>query len=69
MGLRATFTTLQPGSSNLLISYVTDYAGWVDKLSGESFLPEDGLMKIVQYELIGFCTALCAWNASLMTFV
>ncbi|KAK7219477.1 hypothetical protein V2G26_007480 [Clonostachys chloroleuca] len=30
------------------------YAGWVDKLSGESFLPEDGLMKIVQYELIGF---------------
>jgi aldehyde dehydrogenase (NAD+) len=68
MGLRATFTNLQPGSSNLLISHVTDYAGWADKLSGESFPPEDGLMKIVKHEPIGVCTGIWAWNASLMTF-
>ncbi|CAG9977372.1 unnamed protein product [Clonostachys byssicola] len=44
------------------------YAGWADKLSGESFPPEDGLMKIVKHEPIGVCTAICAWNASLMAF-
>ncbi|KAK4891092.1 hypothetical protein LTR27_010299 [Elasticomyces elasticus] len=31
-----------------------DYAGWADKIEGESFIDEDGLYRIVQYEPLGF---------------
>ncbi|KAM5346269.1 hypothetical protein ACJ41O_009274 [Fusarium nematophilum] len=44
------------------------YAGWADKLAGESFPSEDGFMRIVKHEPIGVCAAICAWNASLMFF-
>ncbi|KAJ4317086.1 hypothetical protein N0V84_007539 [Fusarium piperis] len=44
------------------------YAGWADKLAGESFPSEDGFMRIVKHEPIGVCAAICAWNASLMLF-
>lgn len=45
-----------------------DYAGWADKLAGESFPSEGGFMRIVKNEPIGVCAAICAWNASLMFF-
>ncbi|KAF5010310.1 hypothetical protein FDECE_3515 [Fusarium decemcellulare] len=44
------------------------YAGWADKLAGESFPSENGTMCIVKHEPIGVCAAICAWNASLMFF-
>lgn len=30
-----------------------DYAGWADKMAGESFSSEDGFMRIVKHEPIG----------------
>lgn len=42
------------------------YAGYSGKVGGESFPPdEDGTYKIVQYEPIGVCAGICAWNVSL----
>ena len=42
------------------------YAGYSGKVAGESFPPdEDGIYKIVQYEPIGVCGGICAWNVSL----
>lgn len=39
------------------------YAGWADKISGETFQPDgDGLYKIVQYEPLGVVAAISAWN-------
>jgi aldehyde dehydrogenase (NAD+) len=43
-----------------------DYAGWADKISGESVREKDGFYKIVQYEPLGVCAGIAAWNATLM---
>ena len=41
------------------------YAGFAGKVKGESYPPnEDGYYKIVQYEPLGVCAAICAWNGS-----
>ncbi|KAF2171573.1 hypothetical protein M409DRAFT_50987 [Zasmidium cellare ATCC 36951] len=41
------------------------YAGYSGKVAGESFPPdEDGTYKIVQYEPIGVCAGICAWNGT-----
>ncbi|KAK5078381.1 hypothetical protein LTR51_000570 [Lithohypha guttulata] len=41
------------------------YAGFAGKLPGESYPPdEDGTYKIVQYEPLGVCSGICAWNGS-----
>ncbi|KAK5136798.1 hypothetical protein LTR08_002094 [Meristemomyces frigidus] len=41
------------------------YAGNAGKVAGESFPPdEDGMYKLVQYEPLGVCAGICAWNAS-----
>lgn len=41
------------------------YAGYAGKVSGESFPPdEDGTYKIVQYEPLGVCAGICAWNGT-----
>lgn len=41
------------------------YAGYAGKVGGESFPPdEDGTYKIVQYEPLGVCAGICAWNGS-----
>lgn len=37
------------------------YAGWTDKLAGESYKEEDGSYKIVQYEPFGVCAGIAAW--------
>lgn len=41
------------------------YAGYAGKVGGESYPPdEDGTYKIVQYEPLGVCAGICAWNGS-----
>lgn len=41
------------------------YAGYAGKLGGEAYPPDgDGTCKIVQYEPLGVCAGICAWNAS-----
>lgn len=41
------------------------YAGYAGKVSGETFPPdEDGVYKIVQYEPLGVCAGICAWNGT-----
>ncbi|KAK3714075.1 hypothetical protein LTR37_008104 [Vermiconidia calcicola] len=41
------------------------YAGYAGKVSGQSFPPdEDGTYKIVQYEPLGVCAGICAWNGT-----
>lgn len=37
------------------------YAGWTDKVAGESYKEEDGTYKILQYEPIGVCAGIAAW--------
>ncbi|TVY88340.1 Aldehyde dehydrogenase, partial [Lachnellula willkommii] len=41
------------------------YAGWADKIRGDSFPPDDGFYKIVSHEPLGVCTGITAWNGSL----
>ena len=46
-------------------AYWRYYAGWAGKVAGESFPPnEDGTYKIVQYEPLGVCAGICAWNGT-----
>ncbi|EMC99656.1 hypothetical protein BAUCODRAFT_30030 [Baudoinia panamericana UAMH 10762] len=41
------------------------YAGLAGKVAGESYPPdEDGTYKIVQYEPLGVCAGICAWNGT-----
>ncbi|KAF2094094.1 aldehyde dehydrogenase [Rhizodiscina lignyota] len=40
------------------------YAGWTDKVAGESYKEEDGTYRIVQYEPFGVCAGIAAWNAT-----
>lgn len=45
-----------------------DYAGWCDKIKGDSYPAEDGFYKIVRHEALGVCAGITAWNASLLFF-
>jgi len=45
---------------------VADYAGWADKISGESYKEKDGFYKIVQYEPLGVCAGIAAWNVPIV---
>lgn len=41
-----------------------DYAGWADKIEGESFSTDgDGTYKIVRHEPLGVCAGIAPWNA------
>ena len=41
------------------------YAGFADKIAGETYPPQgDGQYKIVQYEPLGVCAGICAWNGT-----
>ncbi|KIX06699.1 uncharacterized protein Z518_04675 [Rhinocladiella mackenziei CBS 650.93] len=42
------------------------YAGFTDKLEGESFPPDNGFMRVVQREPIGVCAAINAFNGPLI---
>jgi aldehyde dehydrogenase (NAD+) len=49
-----------------LLKQSSDYAGWADKITGESFVDDDGLYKIVQYEPLGVCAGIASWNATFL---
>lgn len=43
------------------------YAGWADKLSGETILDAaEGVCKMVAYEPLGVCAGIAAWNGTLL---
>ncbi|GAM89099.1 hypothetical protein ANO11243_071340 [Dothideomycetidae sp. 11243] len=43
------------------------YAGWADKIQGESFTEKDsGYFKIVRYEPLGVCAGIVSWNATFL---
>jgi aldehyde dehydrogenase (NAD+) len=37
------------------------YAGWADKIAGESYKEDGGVYRIVQYEPFGVCAGIAAW--------
>lgn len=41
------------------------YAGWADKIKGDSYPPDDHFFKIVQQVPLGVCAGVTAWNGSL----
>jgi aldehyde dehydrogenase (NAD+) len=50
-------------------SYWRYFAGFADKITGESFPPDgDGMFKIVSYEPLGVCAGIAAWNATPLLF-
>lgn len=48
------------------MTLVIDYAGWVDKIGGESYPEDNGFYKIVRYEPLGVCAGIASWNATFM---
>jgi aldehyde dehydrogenase (NAD+) len=42
------------------------YAGWADKIEGQTFPEEGGYFKMTQYEPYGVCAGIGPWNATLM---
>ncbi|KAK4942819.1 hypothetical protein LTR10_017579 [Elasticomyces elasticus] len=42
------------------------YAGWCDKLEGDSMNDDDGFYKIVRHEPLGVCTGITPWNGPMM---
>lgn len=43
-----------------------DYAGWADKIAGQSFSEDNGYAKIVRYEPLGVCASIASWNATFL---
>lgn len=43
-----------------------DYAGWADKIAGESFGEDNGFAKIVRHKPLGVCAGIASWNATFM---
>ncbi|KAE8859051.1 hypothetical protein PTNB73_08531 [Pyrenophora teres f. teres] len=43
------------------------YAGWADKIEGQTYPLEDGAFRITQYEPYGVCAGIGPWNVSIMT--
>lgn len=44
------------------------YAGWCDKLEGESFPAENGYLRIIRHEPVGVCAAIVAFNGPTIMF-
>ncbi|KAF1937254.1 aldehyde dehydrogenase [Clathrospora elynae] len=43
------------------------YAGWADKIEGQTFPLENGAFRMTQYEPFGVCADIGPWNASTIT--
>jgi acyl-CoA reductase-like NAD-dependent aldehyde dehydrogenase len=60
------------GASNAIplepsrLIFRADYAGWADKIQGESFNTEDGVYKLIQHEPLGVCAGIASWNAGFL---
>lgn len=50
----------------MAVDVVRYYAGWCDKIQGDSFPAENGFIKIVRRQPIGVCAAINAFNGPLM---
>ncbi|EUC44620.1 hypothetical protein COCMIDRAFT_37529 [Bipolaris oryzae ATCC 44560] len=48
----------------ILIASFRYYAGWTDKLNGEQYPSHDGFYRIVQFDPIGVCAGIGAWNGA-----
>ncbi|EMD67480.1 hypothetical protein COCSADRAFT_157857 [Bipolaris sorokiniana ND90Pr] len=48
--------------------YFRYMAGWTDKVPGEQWPEVDGIYKIVEYEPVGVCAGIGAWNGAMMFF-
>jgi aldehyde dehydrogenase (NAD+) len=44
------------------------YAGWADKITGETIPSSNDTYKIIKYEPLGVCAGVGAWNASFLLF-
>ncbi|EKG22130.1 hypothetical protein MPH_00585 [Macrophomina phaseolina MS6] len=69
LGKLETLAMGQPaGISSFIVRWGVDtwryYAGWADKIAGQTFPEEDGTYRIVRYEPLGVCAGVGAWNAS-----
>lgn len=42
------------------------YAGWADKIEGQTFPIDDGSFKYTQYEPYGVCAGIGPWNVTLL---
>ncbi|KAH8688471.1 aldehyde dehydrogenase domain-containing protein [Ilyonectria robusta] len=42
------------------------YAGWADKIAGQSFTEDNGFAKIVRYKPLGVCASIASWNSTFM---
>ena len=42
------------------------YAGWADKIVGDTMPADDGVYKIIRYEPLGVCAGIGAWNATML---
>ncbi|KAL3444667.1 aldehyde dehydrogenase domain-containing protein [Aspergillus insuetus] len=49
-----------------LVEVYRYYAGWTDKLAGESYPESNGTYKIVRHEPLGVCAGIGSWNATFM---
>ncbi|KAF2734914.1 aldehyde dehydrogenase [Polyplosphaeria fusca] len=43
------------------------YAGWADKVEGQTFDEEGGFYRLVRYEPYGVCAGIGPWNVTIMT--
>lgn len=49
-----------------IASVIRYYAGWADKLEGDTLPADDGFYKLVQHEPLGVCAGITPWNGPLM---
>ena len=40
------------------------FAGWTDKIEGQTFPLEDGTFRMTQYEPYGVCAGIGPWNVT-----
>lgn len=45
------------------------YAGWADKIEGQTFDQEDGFWRMTKYESIGVCAGIGPWNVTIVYVV
>jgi aldehyde dehydrogenase (NAD+) len=57
---------MSESSVHSYIDIQKDYAGWADKVEGESFAADDGTYKIVRHEPLGVCAGIAPWNAPVL---
>ncbi|KAI1258416.1 aldehyde dehydrogenase domain-containing protein [Xylariaceae sp. FL1019] len=57
--------SMAPFETQLAASIFRYYAGWIDKVDGESFPVENGFMRFVRREPIGVCAGIFAFNGTM----